>query len=100
MEVVLLMVLALLVFGPKRLPEIARQVGRAVAEVRKASREFEREVRDMTDPFAKELREAERLAKQTYRMDEDHSSYAPRPRQTPPSPSAGDGESPDGPPAD
>jgi len=36
-ELILILVIALIVFGPKRLPELARSMGRAVAEFRKAS---------------------------------------------------------------
>ena len=34
-EILVIMVVALLVFGPQRLPEVARQVGAALREVRK-----------------------------------------------------------------
>jgi TatA/E family protein of Tat protein translocase len=34
-EILVILLVALLVFGPKRLPEIGRQVGRAMHEVRK-----------------------------------------------------------------
>lgn len=44
-EMLLLMVFALVVFGPARLPGIARQIGKAMREVRKVSGDFEREVR-------------------------------------------------------
>jgi sec-independent protein translocase protein TatB len=36
----LLMVMALVVFGPRRLPEIARKLGKIMYEVRKASNDF------------------------------------------------------------
>ena len=36
----ILMLLALVVFGPRRLPEIARQLGKLMYEFRKASNEF------------------------------------------------------------
>jgi len=39
-EMLFLFFLALIIFGPKRLPEIGRQVGRALAEFRRASNEF------------------------------------------------------------
>lgn len=42
LEIVVIAVVALLVFGPKRLPEMGRQVGRAVRELRK----FQDSVRD------------------------------------------------------
>jgi sec-independent protein translocase protein TatA len=34
-EILVILVIALLVFGPNRLPEIGRQVGRGVREIRK-----------------------------------------------------------------
>jgi TatA/E family protein of Tat protein translocase len=37
-------VLALLIFGPKRLPEIGRTIGRGMAEFRKASNELKRTI--------------------------------------------------------
>ncbi len=39
-ELLLLFVLALLVFGPKKLPEIGKQLGRALGELRRASEEL------------------------------------------------------------
>jgi TatA/E family protein of Tat protein translocase len=47
-EILLIFVLALLLFGPRKLPEIGRALGKTVAEFRKATAEFrgtlEREV--------------------------------------------------------
>lgn len=53
---ILVVLLALMFFGPKRLPDLGRQIGRAIAEVRRVSREFEREVRAASEPFERELR--------------------------------------------
>ena len=41
-ELLVILVVALIVLGPKRLPEIARSLGRGMAEFRKASNEFTR----------------------------------------------------------
>ena len=40
LELAVVLVLALLVFGPKKLPEIGRSAGEAIREFRKASREL------------------------------------------------------------
>ncbi len=40
----LIAVVALLVFGPKRLPELARSLGRGLAELRRASSDLRRSV--------------------------------------------------------
>ena len=43
-ETIFLFVLALVVFGPKKLPEIARQVGKYLNEFRRASNEFKAQI--------------------------------------------------------
>ncbi len=43
-DTAVLFVLALLLFGPKKLPQIARQVGKALAEFRRASNEFKAQI--------------------------------------------------------
>lgn len=43
-EMLFLGILALLIFGPKKLPEIGRQVGRALAEFKRASDEFKSQI--------------------------------------------------------
>ena len=45
-EVLVILVVALVVLGPKRLPEAARQVGKAMAEFRRVSTGFQAELRD------------------------------------------------------
>lgn len=42
-EMLLIMVIALLVFGPKKLPEIGRSMGKAIRGFQDASKEFESE---------------------------------------------------------
>src|SRR5579863_1720439 len=43
-ETLFLFFLALLIFGPKKLPEIARQVGKVLNELRRASNEFKSQI--------------------------------------------------------
>lgn len=45
-ELLLIFFVALLLFGPKKLPELARGLGRAVREFRSALREVEEGVRE------------------------------------------------------
>ncbi|HET9087006.1 MAG TPA: twin-arginine translocase TatA/TatE family subunit [Acidobacteriaceae bacterium] len=52
-DTVFIFVLALIIFGPKKLPEIGRQIGRLVGEFRRASNEFKFQIEE-------ELRQAER----------------------------------------
>ena len=50
-ELLLIFILALIVFGPRRLPEIGRSLGKTIREFREASQEF-------TDQFSHELQAA------------------------------------------
>jgi len=45
-ELLVVMVVALLVLGPTKLPDAARQVGRAIGEMRRLSSGFQAEMRD------------------------------------------------------
>ncbi len=56
-DTIVLFLLALVVFGPKRLPEIGRQIGKIYGEFRRASNEFKFQIED-------ELRKAEDADKQ------------------------------------
>lgn len=48
-EILFILVLALLVFGPRRLPEVGRKVGRALGEFRRATGDLKRTIdREMT----------------------------------------------------
>lgn len=52
-EILVILVVALLVLGPTRLPEAARQAGRVLAEMRRISSGFQAEMRDaMQTPVA------------------------------------------------
>jgi sec-independent protein translocase protein TatA len=48
-EILVVLVLALIVFGPKKLPEVGRQIGGALRELRKMQASVEAEVRSVID---------------------------------------------------
>jgi sec-independent protein translocase protein TatA len=48
-ELVVILVVALLVFGPSKLPELARSLGRGLAEFRRASLDLRQSVMEATD---------------------------------------------------
>jgi TatA/E family protein of Tat protein translocase len=48
-ELVVILVVALLVFGPNKLPEIARSLGRGLAEFRRASSELRQSFQESVD---------------------------------------------------
>ena len=57
-EMILIFVVALLLFGPRKMPEIGRSLGRAIGEFRKASNDFKRTIED--EVAADEIRDVER----------------------------------------
>ena len=57
-ELILIFVVALLLFGPRKMPEIGRSIGRALGEFRRASNEFKRTIED--EVAAEEIREVEK----------------------------------------
>jgi Tat protein translocase TatB subunit len=59
-EIILILVLALIVFGPRKLPEIGKSIGRMMAEFRKASNDFRRTLEDEVE--AEKLRPVESTA--------------------------------------
>lgn len=67
-EMVFIFLLALLIFGPKKLPEIGRQIGRGLTEFKRASNEFKAQIED-------EVRQLE--------LDETRKKTAPPPPPPP-----------------
>ncbi|MGI8776873.1 MAG: twin-arginine translocase TatA/TatE family subunit [Acidimicrobiales bacterium] len=48
-EILVILVVALIVLGPSKLPEAARQIGKAMGEVRRWSQSVQSEIRDVID---------------------------------------------------
>jgi sec-independent protein translocase protein TatA len=75
-EMVFIFLLALLLFGPKKLPEIGRTVGKAISEFRRASNDlkatFDREMRTL-EAETKSLDVTNQYQHDTYNYD--YSSY-------------------------
>jgi len=66
-ELVLILVIALIVFGPRKLPEMGKSLGKMLVEFRRASNDFKRTIEDEVEaekvrppqpPQAPALREA------------------------------------------
>lgn len=111
-EVLLILALALLVFGPRRIPEIGKTIGKTLAEFRKATGEFksslEREIQvekieDVTQDVQEARRELTSVAREVSGLgaagiETSVASTAPRTPNPPESeekaePAPSDGES-------
>jgi sec-independent protein translocase protein TatB len=101
-ELLVIMLIALIVLGPQRLPDAARQVGKVMSEVRRVSSGFQRELKDAFDasesetparrteasPLAATVADADADAKagSTDGAGEDGTTAAPVPEAVPDTP--------------
>ena len=56
-EIIVILLLALVVLGPEKLPEALRRAGRTYAELRKMGNSFQTEMRSVLDEPMKEMRD-------------------------------------------
>jgi sec-independent protein translocase protein TatA len=61
-EMIMIFVVILLLFGAKKLPELARGVGKSMGEFKKAREEFEREITRSEDEVKRE-KDADKTAR-------------------------------------
>jgi TatA/E family protein of Tat protein translocase len=85
-EMLLIFVVALLLFGPRKMPQIGKSLGRALGEFRRASNEFKRTIED--EVAAEEIREVQRDLKDVRAVGRDVLRDAEPPSATDSPPSA------------
>ena len=56
-EMIIIFIVVLLLFGAKKLPELARGVGKSMGEFKKAREEFEREIVKSEDEVRRETKD-------------------------------------------
>ncbi|MFM7127251.1 MAG: Sec-independent protein translocase protein TatB [Actinomycetota bacterium] len=86
-EIVIILLLALIVLGPEKLPEAIRRFGRIYGELRKMGSGFQSEFRNAFDEPLNELRETARLTREAVLNPTEDASPS---RQASPSDSTGD----------
>lgn len=52
-EILIIVVVALVIFGPAKLPELGRSIGKGVNELRQAGKDLKKSI-DITEDFEKE----------------------------------------------
>ncbi|MGQ9618567.1 MAG: Sec-independent protein translocase protein TatB [Candidatus Aminicenantia bacterium] len=68
-ELILILVIALLIFGPKKLPEIGKSLGRAISELKRTSNELKETIEE--EIRADEIKElGESLEKEVEKYEE------------------------------
>jgi sec-independent protein translocase protein TatB len=83
-DTIILMVLALVVFGPRRLPQIGRQIGKLMYEFRKASNDFKFQMEEEL----RQSEEADRRQKEEAERQKALAASPPAPQLQPPAESA------------
>ncbi len=75
-EILILLLLVLLLFGPKKIPEIARMIGRGMNEVKKVQREINTEIHRYSSDIEKEAKEMQSEIKKITEEPTDNASKA------------------------
>lgn len=59
-ELLLIFIIALLIFGPRKLPEIGRAIGKGLAEFKRAALDFKKSLESEVEEEAKELKQVKK----------------------------------------
>ncbi|WP_032526670.1 TatA/E family twin arginine-targeting protein translocase [Prochlorococcus marinus] len=70
-EVTVILILALLIFGPKKLPELGKQLGKTLKSLKKASNEFQNEIDQVMNEEDKEESPKSIKSSQTNEIDQE-----------------------------
>jgi len=79
-ELVLIFVVALLLFGPRKLPEIGRTIGKALGEFRRASNDLRRTVEE--EVAVEDLRQVKREISEATTAAVPPTPEGEKPRET------------------
>lgn len=69
-EIFVIVLALVVVFGPKQIPEIARNLGKAINEMKRASSDFKNEINKEVQRIDREVRYAEFLKEKEAKKDE------------------------------
>ena len=59
-EIIVIMLVVVMLFGSRKIPEIARGLGKGIRELKDASNEVKREIRSSATEIEKEVNEAKK----------------------------------------
>jgi len=75
-EIFIIMAVIFIIFGPQKIPEIARKVGKGMREIKKASSEIKREINRETNNYKTDL-DLERIVNESDLPDDEKQSAKP-----------------------
>jgi sec-independent protein translocase protein TatB len=78
-EMLFIFLMALLVFGPKKLPELARQLGKIMAEFKRATNDFKYQLENEIDQLDIQEKNAEREKSRAQQLVDGELTILPPP---------------------
>jgi len=81
-ELIIIFVIALIVIGPHKLPELARSLGKGLAEFKKASEDFQRSMTEESRRQEEKIA-AQKAAEEKARVEAAAASQAAKEAETP-----------------
>lgn len=78
-ELIVILVVALLVLGPRKLPELAKTLGKAMGEFRRMSSDFQRTIDTELDREEKQKRREEEAKRQALKKQQEEEALAKAP---------------------
>lgn len=96
-ELAVILVVALIVLGPRRLPEMARALGKGLAEFRKVTGDVNKELQGARELIEREAREHERLQRdqeREARLAKAKTESSPTTKPEPPAATQSDAKTP------
>lgn len=78
-EIIAILVIVLVIFGPKRLPEIGRSLGKGIKEFKKSTTELQEHI-TKEEPEAPKVEKAEAVEKSSEPVTAPEPKVAPEPK--------------------
>ena len=78
-ELLVILGLALILIGPKKIPDLAKSLGKTMGELRKATDDLKETISEEIDPIKDEIptkKELEQAVKKQFLQDEEEKSEA------------------------
>jgi sec-independent protein translocase protein TatA len=73
-EIIFIVLVVLMLFGPKKLPEVARTINKGMAHARKAQRTFQDSVYNIKDEMNKSIRDAEKKIEKEISLENENNT--------------------------
>lgn len=77
-ELILIMLAVFLLFGPDKIPEIAKGIAKGISDVRNATKDIRKEINNTVDPIKKELNGSVDDLKKELKKESNEDQFNPK----------------------